>query len=150
MNITGGACTVTVTASSGSYYSVGIIEVSGCATSSALDVTNIAGEATATPSIAAIATTSGMAIGSLGWNATRTCTEEGTWSLIYEQESYSNMTHSSINKVISSGSNTASWTLSGSATCVSCIAIFKDAAGGGGLSIPIAMYHYQHHIGSGV
>src|SRR3989304_1598661 len=27
MNITGGACTVTVTASSGSYYSVGIIEV---------------------------------------------------------------------------------------------------------------------------
>lgn len=143
-NIAGGACTVTAHTSSTVGQTMGIAEVSGEATSSSLGAvqTNTEND-TAAPSVAATAPTAGMAFGVLATTTAETITPEGTWTQIYEQESYAIMTGSHIVKVVTSGSQTASWSLGTTSNCRTCIAIFKDAAGGGGLSIPVAIKHYR-------
>lgn len=136
LNITGGACTVTVNCNGAQYLTFGIAEFSGVATVSALDVTNSANGTSTTPSVGLTTTDTDVILGVESQNATGSITEGSGYSLIYEYETNANTTISFIYRIAASGSYTPNWTLAASQTWGCAAAAYKVAAGGGGAKFP--------------
>lgn len=142
LNISGGACTVTVNVSASTYVTIGIAEASGVVSSSALDVTD-----TGTGSSSAAATGSfttsvpDIIFATVNHNSTATITPAGGWSQIYEQEDWNNFaTINFMYRTGAAGSYNGQWTLSSSTGWLALAMALKDA---GGVSIPVMMKYYR-------
>lgn len=139
LNITGGACTVTVSLSSGEYIAIGIAEASGLPTTAAIDVSNGAYGNNAAAQVGLTTTDSDIIFGVMSPQASGTITPNTGYTQIYEQESYNDMTISFVYRIGSAGAYTVGWTNPNNRWCCSAAA-YKPAAGGGGnAKIPYAL-----------
>ena len=128
LNITGGACTVTLDSGATSdWMNLGITEVSGLATSSAGDGSNSGdGNSTTAASGSVTPTTSGIAIAALGSNTSDSISTPSGFTLIYENEIPSYYPCSFAYAIYASGNQSATWTIP-TGDWAACIACFKNA-----------------------
>src|SRR3989304_8830692 len=152
LNISGGSCTVTVNMNKSTDLSFTISEFSGIATSSAVDVTGGA-TGTSTQATVNLTTTNSddVLVGVMDHaGSTQALTSGTNFTMLQESEAVAKMPiHSEYRIVTSTGTYAVPVDIAASVAWGIYAASFKQAAAGG-LSIPIAMFHYQHHIGSGV
>jgi hypothetical protein len=140
-NVTGGALTIVTSCATAFIPTISVVEVSGVDASS-YDDGDYGVDTDATPiTNSATATTAGLALGAMTHGGSSLTIGEGTgWTLVGENEVTSGtMPQSIISKAVAAGGVTADWTLSSLAASYMSIVILKDAAGGGGTSIPVIM-----------
>jgi len=152
-NITGGACTVTVTfGASVPYRRIGIIEHSGIATASSTDGTPT-GQVVATPGTGTDGASSGnitVAANSLVIGAYQNINEASPGSpTITQGTGYTARELSGVgigrmeDKNGSAGATAATFTLSSSQRSIVMVAAFKEPAAGGGIAIPIITRQFR-------
>jgi hypothetical protein len=130
LNANSGSTTITVTPTANSWYSVVIIEVSGILTAAALDQSSINTATSASWDSGNITTTQAdeYLIGVLAHdNGNRALTEDGAWTLIFEEETGSTDMPISVGERIVSSTLTESYsgTIGASSPYWSAIASFK-------------------------
>lgn len=133
LNVTGGSSfAVTFNPSGADNFGIIAIEYSGVETSSALDASNegVAFGSSSPSSGAATATAAGTAIGFVHTDSAATITAAGGWSLVEEYETGDFVgSYSIIDKAVTAGSQTATWTLGGNDNWTAGIIILKDGTG---------------------
>lgn len=137
--IVGGAShTITVMPNAPAILSFALLEMSGEATSNLSDGGNATGggSGTTATSGAVLSTTSGMFIGVVTHNQIGAITEDGAWSLAYENENAASAVPISVIYLISgaAASKNATWTVPNSAWYAA-VAAFKDAPAAGYLLV---------------
>lgn len=131
LNITGGACTVTVSLSPAEFLAIGIAEASGLPTSAAIDVSSGAYGSSAAAQVNLTTTDADIIFGVVEVQATGAITPNTGYTQIYEDESWTNETINFVYRIGSAGAYTVGWTNS-NIRWVCSAAAYKPAAGGGG------------------
>lgn len=143
---TAGTMSITAAFTNSAYWVITAYEFSGAATGLTAGASGHhegAGESTAASSGEATATGNCVYVGVVEYDAAQTCAEEGTWTLGHEDESWTYTSSSDIYK-ISSGNQTASWTLGASQRWAACVAAYAEASGGTTTNyIPAIIHHLQ-------
>jgi len=149
LNANSGSTTVTVTTSGVSdYHSIVIVEVSGIETTGALDQSNTNTATSASWDSGNIPTTQAdeYLFGAFAHdNGNRTLTEDGAWTLIFEEQNGSTDMPISVGERIVSSTLTESYsgTIAVSSPYWAGIASFKGTGGAPSASIPVIMHHYR-------
>ena len=133
-----GSLTCTVSnAPSGSYFVLGAIEASGSWDASRLEDSSSAnGESAASTSGDCTSAGAALFVGVMGHYSTGTQTEDGAYTLVYEEENEAHMTGSIIYQNVGTGTtDAAQWSQADAQWCA-CQAVFKEGAAGG-VSIPL-------------
>lgn len=150
-----GTCTITVGgAPSGSYWNVVVGEFSGNWDAARVEATNSAEATTGAPS-SGDATSAGAAlfIGGLTTNTavSTTHTQDAAFSLMDEEEDGSaHITGAGIYEIVGGGTtDAASWTAPTTAEWAAVVAVYKEAAGGGGDPIRLLFPTPLDGVGSG-
>jgi hypothetical protein len=149
LNANSGATTVTVTtAGAGDFHTIVIVEVSGIETTGALDQNNTNTATSASWDSGNITTTQAdeYLFGAFAHdNGNRTLTEDGAWTLIFEEQNGTTDMPISVGERIVSSTLTESYsgTIAVSSPYWAGIASFKGTGGAPSASIPVIMHHYR-------
>ncbi len=128
VNAAGGNTVVTVTIDADQYRRLFAIEAIGIATSSPLDDSDHQeGSNTAVTSPAMTASVAGAAFGCTFYADSTTVTEGMGWTLIAEDESFTNSTGSFVRQNTTAGSYTPTWTIGTNVAWVAAGVILKEA-----------------------
>lgn len=139
-----GSCTMQVGGGvAGSYWIIGIEEVSGADTgASRVEGTNSNQNTSGAPDTGTVASAGGaLFVGGLGTvtSGATTHTADGAFTLIYEQEDGSaHMTGSVIDMIVTTGTtDSASWTAPSGPQWAAALAVYKEASGAAATSLPL-------------